>query len=226
MTTQNYDIARGAYFFQLMYPVGSIYMSTTDTDPSVFFPGTTWEQLKNRFLLGASGLDDAEILYSVGDTGGSTSISGTTGSHTLTTSEIPSHSHGLNGHTHSYTDYYATTTGGTAISTAQMPSHQHDLFWYGGACMVYSSTFNSQKYGTVGGGNWGGADTAGGRYAQPTGSGNSHTHGGSNTSSSRTSDGNSGNTASAGEGGSHSHSISLTGVLPPYLVVFMWKRIS
>lgn len=61
------------------YPVNSIYLSIVDTDPSLLFGGT-WEQLKDRFLLGA----------------GDTYINGTTGgeaTHTLTAGEMPSHNH-------------------------------------------------------------------------------------------------------------------------------------
>lgn len=36
----------------LIYPIGSIYMSINDTNPSLLFGGT-WEQLKDRFLVGA-----------------------------------------------------------------------------------------------------------------------------------------------------------------------------
>lgn len=46
------------------YPVGSIYMSVNDINPSNFFGGT-WEQIKDRFLL-ASG-----TTYKNGATGGS-----------------------------------------------------------------------------------------------------------------------------------------------------------
>ena len=36
----------------LIYPVGSIYMSVNETNPEILFGGK-WEQLKDRFLLGA-----------------------------------------------------------------------------------------------------------------------------------------------------------------------------
>lgn len=65
--------------FNLCYPVGSIYMSVNDTEPSVLFGGT-WEKIKDRFLL-ASG-----DTYNNGDTGGEAT-------HTLTINEIPSHNH-------------------------------------------------------------------------------------------------------------------------------------
>lgn len=45
-------------------PVGSIYLSLNNTNPSTYFGGT-WELIKDRFLLGAGG------NYSSGSTGGS-----------------------------------------------------------------------------------------------------------------------------------------------------------
>ena len=63
----------------LIYPVGSIYLSVGTTSPATLFGGT-WVQLKDRFLIGAGN------NYSNGATGGETS-------HTLTASELPSHSH-------------------------------------------------------------------------------------------------------------------------------------
>ena len=47
-----------------VYPVGSIYMSVDSTSPASRFANTTWEQLKDRFLIGAGG------SYSNGATGG------------------------------------------------------------------------------------------------------------------------------------------------------------
>ena len=48
----------------MVYPIGAIYMSINNVDPSVLFGGT-WVQLKDRFLLGAGD------SYTNGDTGGS-----------------------------------------------------------------------------------------------------------------------------------------------------------
>ena len=67
--------------FDLIYPVGSIYMSVNSTSPEVLFGGT-WEQLKDVFLLGCS-----LQLHPLGSTGGEAT-------HTLTEAELPSH----NGH--------------------------------------------------------------------------------------------------------------------------------
>ena len=65
-----------------VYPVGSIYMSVNSTNPTNIFGGT-WEQLKDRFLLGAGN------TYSNGATGGEAT-------HKLTIQEMPSHQHPVN----------------------------------------------------------------------------------------------------------------------------------
>ena len=62
-----------------IYPVGAIYMSTNSTSPASLFGGT-WEQLKDRFLLGAGN------TYGAGTTGGEAT-------HTLTEAEMPNHYH-------------------------------------------------------------------------------------------------------------------------------------
>lgn len=63
----------------MVYPVGSIYMSVNSTSPQTFLGGT-WVRLENRFLMGAGS------SYGAGTTGGSAT-------HTLTIDEIPSHNH-------------------------------------------------------------------------------------------------------------------------------------
>ena len=81
-----------------IYPIGSIYMSTTeDTVAKVAERfGGTWEKIENRFLLGAGS------SYAINTTGGASSVSytpagtntgGAVGNHTLTAAEIPSHQH-------------------------------------------------------------------------------------------------------------------------------------
>lgn len=64
----------------ILYPVGSIYMSVNNVNPSLLFGGT-WEQIKDTFLLAAGD------TYEGGLTGGEEE-------HTLTLSEIPTHKHG------------------------------------------------------------------------------------------------------------------------------------
>ena len=99
-----------------IYPVGSIYMSANATNPSTLFPGTTWTELQGRFLLGHSS------TYDLGDTGGEAT-------HTLTSSEMPSHSHTMN-HTHS--DSFSIASGGSHshsgnFSISNAGSHTHTI---------------------------------------------------------------------------------------------------
>lgn len=69
-----------ASIVNIIYPVGSIYMSVNAADPSTLFSGTSWEKLKGRFLLGSNS------TYKPGSTGGEAT-------HTLTQSEMPKHTH-------------------------------------------------------------------------------------------------------------------------------------
>ena len=69
----------GKTLFDIVYPVGAIYMSVSETSPATLFGGT-WEQIQNRFLLAAGS------SYTAGDTGGEASV-------TLTKEQMPKHTH-------------------------------------------------------------------------------------------------------------------------------------
>lgn len=71
-----------ASIIDIVYPVGSIYMSVNAADPSTLFSGTSWEKLEGRFLLGSNS------TYTNGSTGGEAT-------HTLTFSEMPTHRHSI-----------------------------------------------------------------------------------------------------------------------------------
>lgn len=71
-----------ASIIDIVYPVGSIYMSVNAADPSKLFSGTAWEKLEGRFLLGSSS------TYTNGSTGGEAT-------HALTTVEMPTHRHSI-----------------------------------------------------------------------------------------------------------------------------------
>lgn len=101
-----------------IYPVGSIYMSVNNTDPSTLFGGT-WVQIKDTFLLAAGD------TYAGGATGGEAT-------HTLTAAEsgVPAHGHGftqpkvtIGAHQHTpytgstTTDYFVTTEESGANNT-------------------------------------------------------------------------------------------------------------
>ena len=71
----------GKSLLDMVYPVGSIYLSVSGTDPQTLFGGT-WAQLEDVFLL-ASG-----AKHAAGSTGGEES-------HTLTEDEIAPHKHAM-----------------------------------------------------------------------------------------------------------------------------------
>lgn len=74
----------------LVYPVGSIYISVNATNPANFLGGT-WEAFaEGRTLIGVGSSDQN---FALGSMGGESS-------HTLTAAEMPSHNHTQSAHTH------------------------------------------------------------------------------------------------------------------------------
>lgn len=72
-------------FYSMLYPVGSIYMSVNPTNPSKFFPRTSWvEWGKGRVPVG---VDTSQTEFNKAEkTGGSKAV-------TLTVDQIPTHTH-------------------------------------------------------------------------------------------------------------------------------------
>ena len=117
-TRDGFDCAMDAYFsgkitvndkllVDLIYPVGSIYISTNNVSPQAFFGGT-WDRIKDVFLLSAGD------TYTAGRTGGEST-------HTLTTDEMPTHYHDgitadeyLNSHRMLYDNQAAVGSGNSA----------------------------------------------------------------------------------------------------------------
>ena len=75
----NIVIEGGGLTLNVIYPIGSIYMSINNINPANLFGGE-WEQIKDTFLLAAGN------TYTAGSTGGETE-------HTLTINEMPKHKH-------------------------------------------------------------------------------------------------------------------------------------
>lgn len=72
---------------KLLYPIGSIYMSIQDTNPSVFFGGT-WERIaKGKTLVG---VDENDTDFNA------SSKTGGEKTHQLTVEELPKHRHKIN----------------------------------------------------------------------------------------------------------------------------------
>jgi hypothetical protein len=128
------SVSVGMGILNAIYPVGSIYMTMADTSPSALFPGTEWEKLEGRFLLGAS--ED----YAKGSTGGEAT-------HILTEQEMPSHAHDcVEGGSHHHSvegreqnTHFIGTPGSNAFvagtgprNTSEGGSHSHTIQSAGG----------------------------------------------------------------------------------------------
>lgn len=67
-----------------VHPIGSIYQSTNSTSPELLFGGT-WERFGNGRVL--VGVNESDADFTAGKTGGSKTV-------TLTTEQMPKHTHG------------------------------------------------------------------------------------------------------------------------------------
>ena len=183
-----------------VYPVGSIYMSVNNVDPSIMFGGT-WVQIKDKFLLACG------TTYTNGSTGGVASNSytpqGTVGNHTLTENEIPAHVHAYE---------RATSVGNHTLTLSEIPEHRHE---YSIANIVLPKDSANIGSGSLAGITTG---TKSG-YTNGQGGGNAHNHPLNKDTP---------NTGAKGGGAAHNH--GFTGVsktfdnMPPYLAVNVWVR--
>ena len=116
-----------------MYPVGSYYLSDDSASPASLFGGE-WEQIKDRFLVGAGG------TYAINTTGGAATHTHTTGNHILTLSEIPSHAHQtLVWHAHNRTGYpNGSAYTGNGVGGA---GNYNEGYWRGSNDYKEESTF-------------------------------------------------------------------------------------
>ena len=173
-----------------IYPVGSIYMSVNTTSPSVLFGGV-WEQIQGRFLLAS------DTNNPVGTTGGEAT-------HTLTTAEMPSHTH-----------------SGSSVSAG---AHTHTR-----GSMEFGGYFGLSGLDTYGGNYGNGVFSI---SAMSTGPANGHATNQANGFTNFQILGSRNWTGSTSSNGAHTHTINIgsTGSgsahnsMPPYLAVNIWKR--
>ena len=117
----------GAPLLNIVYPVGSIYLSSNNTNPGTLFGGT-WIQIKDRFILTAGD------SYTNGAIGGAATV-------TLTVSNMPSHNHSftpsgnVGSHSHSF-----TPSGTVGSHTHTGPSHTHSFTPSGTVSSSFSGT--------------------------------------------------------------------------------------
>lgn len=212
----------------VVYPIGSVYMSFTDTNPRDLFGGT-WQKVDSKFLMGSG------ANHSVRSTGGQETV-------TLTANQMPIHSHsGSSSETGSHTHSGSTGAVGNhshTITVADNGLHSHSPSKSGYAFTVNTFIGNTgnavarrQMQYTGNSGYWAMTTTTNMdniHQAQTTSSNGSHSH-----------------TATASENGSHSHNISVESNgkhthdinignagggashnnMPPYIVVNIWERI-
>lgn len=151
----NTDVVNMRWIIDTIYPINSIYLSAGTQNPGTFLPGTTWTQVsQGRFLIGAGG--DGVSTWGVP----AGQPSGTLG-FTISSSNLPQHSHSMN-HSH---------TASTSLVAA--PTHTHGTFITGITGQSYPNGQNA----------WGGgihtlraADYVTGGYAPRTSSDGGHNH--------------------------------------------------
>ena len=199
-----------AEFKKSMYPVGSIYLSTSLSSPSAVASklGGTWEVYgQGRTLVGVG--SNGTTNYAVNNTGGKE-----TNSTTLTKSNLPSHSHTIS-HTH--------TTGSTTTSTMSLTAqtagnHGHRTYTKrintipvaGGDTFVTVHMTNTYPEGSI---------SSSGAHVIAAGE---HTH---SVTGSVTIPVLSTNTISTATSGSTGEGTSFTtSTMQPYIVVYMYRR--
>lgn len=208
------------------FTLGSILCLINDTDPNDLYPNTTWEKIEGKFLLGSS--SDYELAMTGGEA-----------THTLSSEELPLHSHSMSDHTHSvgehshglnnHTHGMSHTHGVGSYAAASNGAHQHNTgrgaWWVRNDAknaLVVSEGYYSNE----------------GWTSNLTSSAGAHGHSITGTSagaSSSTTGGASGNTANNSAFNSGGPSNNTTGNaggntahnnMPPYLVVNIWKRVA
>ena len=195
------------------FPVGAIYMSTTSANPSTFWTGTTWQ----AFATGKTivGIDTSDTDFnSVNKVGGSKEV-------VLTIPNLPTHNHTVGDNSHSHTANEVGDHSHTLNDHAHyLPPHQHATSWgehnatgYWGNWPgtnfrgSFSTDWDNNMFLTSPVDQW----TNGAGAVGMSGSG-AHSH----TINATT----------------HSHTLSNTGSntahsnLQPYIVTYIWKRIS
>ena len=120
-----------------LYPVGTIYESTNDVSPSTFLGGTWEEYGSDRVLVGKG------TYHSVGSTGGNRSIS-------LSASNLPNHSHMVDGDI-SLSNNQSNHTHRLSLKTCSLEPKNEDTIYVssGGpsnSTKEYTSKLNQKCY--------------------------------------------------------------------------------
>ena len=248
--TANITVPTNTDILNLVYPVGSLYLSTVSTNPGTLIGGTWEAYATGRTLVG---IDANQTEFkTAGGTGGSKALQSHTHSISITsgnqsaghTHSVGAHAHGLNSHTHSVGAHSHGLNGHThsipALSgwAADAGNHNHPCQSYNMATGAYECV-RPDGYSGQNGQRW---IAAAGQHGHNV-STNASTTGGNSGSTANSgafnTGGASGNTANStafntgGVSANHTHSVSGTsgsagsgssGNLPPYIVCYIWKR--
>jgi microcystin-dependent protein len=209
-TTANLNALTGITdLYDVIYPVGCIYESTSSTNPSTLFTGTNWSSFGQGKMLVGLDPNDADF-NSTNDTGGSKTV-------TLTEAQMPSHDHA---------DTFATSSAGShnhghtlGTNTAGTHKHGSNLRLEGAAngnilidnSLYYNTGVSGREIDEL-------SDTNSGdsTYTMNAGS-HSHSITGGISSAGTHSHTITGGVSNAGGGDAHDN-------MPPYVVVYRWKR--
>lgn len=195
-----------ANIIDLIRPVGSLYWSDKNTNPSTIYPGTTWIQITDTWIVAAGSTYTAGSSYgaashthtSAAHTHTVAGHTHTTGNHTLTVAEMPSHTHSQNAHYHAGLSYGSPDGGGNTcvVSTTYNGTGCIELGWSRSSTgQPYDNVYT--KYSTATNNN--------------TGGGQAHNHGNTGSTSLTT------NSTTPGNTGSSSN-------IPPSVAMYCWKR--
>lgn len=120
--TADTDAVRKSQLLAL-FPIGAVYITTTNTNPGTFLGGTWTQIAQGRVLIGVGTL--GADTYAAGATGGASTV-------TLSAAQMPSHTHtgttGVNSVDHTHTG----TTSSAGAHTHTTPLSDGGFFAYSG----------------------------------------------------------------------------------------------
>ena len=193
-----------------VYPVGAIYMSTTNVNPGTLFGGTWVAWGAGRVPVG---INTGDTDFNTAEKTGGAKTVNLTHKHTVNGhTHTINHTHTVNAHTHS--------TAGHAITVDEMPQHGHYIGTRG--VISWPNTGNAEySFGTWDPNEYPYVEQV--EYTGQVGGGAAHSHG--NTGSAAPATGG----ASTGSSGSASPETgnNLSGaqsIMQPYITCYMWKR--
>ena len=191
----------------VVYPVGSIYISLDNRNPQDIWGGG-WEQIKEKFLIGCS---DAGGTYMNGRTGGNETVS-------LTESQMPRHTHLQNSHNHTQNSHnHSQNSHNHSTSTDRkfLALGKNDNWMYTGArTMSYSKGSYYYPY----------SDKNTNGLTEPANTAGAVAVNNAQTATNKPETATNQYTGGTGSGQSKGNG-SPVSIIPPYLAVYMWQRV-